>query len=81
MMADERVAAAVREVLSEAGAIREVKMFGGIGFFLNGNMVAAVSKRGLLLRVGKDRYAGRADAPRRRSHGDEGTHDRGLHLC
>jgi TfoX/Sxy family transcriptional regulator of competence genes len=34
----------------------EVKMFGGTGFMLNGNLVAAVSKRGLLLRVGKDRY-------------------------
>ena len=32
-------------------------MFGGIGFMLNGNMVAAVSKRGLLLRVGKDRQS------------------------
>ena len=31
-------------------------MFGGAGFMLNGNLVAAVSKRGLLLRVGKDRY-------------------------
>jgi TfoX/Sxy family transcriptional regulator of competence genes len=31
-------------------------MFGGIGFMLNGNMVALVSKRGLLLRVGKDRH-------------------------
>ena len=31
----------------------EVKMFGGTGFLLNGNLVAAVSKRGLLLRVGK----------------------------
>ena len=30
-------------------------MFGGIGFMLNGNMVAAASKRGLLVRVGKDR--------------------------
>jgi TfoX/Sxy family transcriptional regulator of competence genes len=30
-------------------------MFGGMGFMLSGNMVAAVSKRGLLLRVGKDR--------------------------
>ena len=56
MMVEERVAAAVRAVVSEAGAIREVKMFGGIGFLLNGNMVAAVSKRGLLLRVGKGRY-------------------------
>ena len=34
----------------------EVKMFGGTGFLLNGNLAAAVSKRGLLLRVGKDRY-------------------------
>ncbi len=56
MMADESLAADVRAALSEAGAIREVKMFGGIGFLLNGNMVAAVSPRGLLLRVGKDQY-------------------------
>ena len=34
----------------------EQKMFGGIGFMLNGNMVAGTSKRGLLLRVGKERY-------------------------
>ena len=31
-------------------------MFGGVGFMLNGNMVAAASKRGLLVRVGKDRH-------------------------
>jgi len=30
-------------------------MFGGIGFMLNGNLVAAASKRGLLVRVGKER--------------------------
>jgi TfoX/Sxy family transcriptional regulator of competence genes len=30
-------------------------MFGGIGFMLNGNLVAAASRRGLLVRVGKDR--------------------------
>ena len=29
-------------------------MFGGIGFMLNGNTVAAASRRGLLLRVGRD---------------------------
>jgi len=44
----------VRTALAGASAIREVKMFGGIGFMLNGNLVAAVSKRGLLVRVGKD---------------------------
>ena len=31
-------------------------MFGGTGFMLDGKLAAAVSKRGLLLRVGKDRY-------------------------
>ena len=54
-MTAEALAAAVRLALAGAGTVREVKMFGGIGFMLNGNMVAAASKRGLLLRVGKDR--------------------------
>ncbi len=44
----------VRAALKGAGALREVKMFGGIGFMLNGNLVAAASPRGLLLRVGKE---------------------------
>jgi len=39
--------------LSGAGTIREVKMFGRIGFMLNGNLIAGASNRGLLLRVGK----------------------------
>jgi TfoX/Sxy family transcriptional regulator of competence genes len=55
MAVDENFAAAVRAALAGAGTIREVKMFGGTGFMLNGNMAAALSKRGLLVRVGKDR--------------------------
>ena len=55
MAADWDLAASVRNVLLDAGAIREVKMFGGIGFMLNGNLLAGASKRGLLVRVGKDR--------------------------
>ncbi len=54
-MLDEReLAASVRTALAGAGALREVRMFGGIGFMLNGNLVAAASRRGLLLRIGKD---------------------------
>jgi TfoX/Sxy family transcriptional regulator of competence genes len=53
-MTTDELAAAVRDALSKSGTIREVNMFGGIGFMLNGNMVAAASKRGLLARVGKD---------------------------
>ena len=36
--------------------MREVRMFGGLCFMLNGNMVAGASKRGLLIRVGKDQH-------------------------
>src|SRR5215510_4039226 len=54
MAFDQDLAASVRTALVDASAIREVKMFGGIGFMLNGKLVAATSKRGLLVRVGKD---------------------------
>jgi TfoX/Sxy family transcriptional regulator of competence genes len=54
--ADQDLAERVRVTLADAGAIREVRMFGGIGYLLNGNMVAASSKRGLLIRVGKERH-------------------------
>jgi len=47
----------VRAAVSGAGAVSEVKMFGGIGFMLNGNLLAGASRRGLLLRVGSDREA------------------------
>ncbi|TGQ31263.1 TfoX/Sxy family protein [Mesorhizobium sp. M00.F.Ca.ET.216.01.1.1] len=57
MTADE-LATSVRAALAGAGDIREVKMFGGTGFMLNGNMVAGASRRGLLVRVGKDRQHG-----------------------
>jgi len=57
MTDDQELAASVQAALAGAGDIREVRMFGGIGFMLNGNLVAAASRRGLLLRVGKDRQA------------------------
>lgn len=37
--------------------VREQKMFGGVCFMLDGNMVAGVSPRALLLRVGKEGHA------------------------
>jgi len=57
MTAEDDLVAGVRAALAGAGSISEVKMFGGIGFMLDGNMVAAVSGRGLLLRVGRDACA------------------------
>jgi TfoX/Sxy family transcriptional regulator of competence genes len=55
MTGTDDIAAHVRAALAGIANLHEVRMFGGIGFMLNGNMLAAASKRGLLLRVGKDR--------------------------
>lgn len=55
MSAETDLALTVRAALQGIEALREVKMFGGVGFMVNGNLVAAASKRGLLLRVGRER--------------------------
>src|SRR5215472_6971118 len=57
MAVDEDLAERIRVALAGAGEVREVKMFGGLCFMLNGNMVAGTSQRGLLVRVGKDQQA------------------------
>ena len=57
MAIDEKLATHVRAALADASSLREVKMFGGLGFMLNGNMIAAVSDRGLLVRVGEQHEA------------------------
>jgi hypothetical protein len=55
MSADSDLAARVRAALRDVVAVREVRMLGGVGFMVNGNLVAGASKRGLLLRVGRER--------------------------
>lgn len=62
-MSPEDIAAAIRKELADVSDVREVKMFGGIGFMLSGNMVVAASKRGLLARVGEDAQAKSLKAP------------------
>ena len=57
MRAEDDLAARVRACLASVDGVSEKKMFGGVGFMLNGNMLAGTSKRGLLLRVGKERHA------------------------
>ena len=41
----------------------EQKMFGGTCFMINGNMLIGTSKRGLLVRVGKEAHAAAAARP------------------
>ena len=50
---DDDLATRVRAALSDASPVREVKMFGGLGFMLDGNIIAATSDRGFLVRVGE----------------------------
>ena len=57
MAVDEDLAERLRAVLGRTAAVREIRMFGGLCFMLNGNMLAGTSKRGLLVRVGKDQYS------------------------
>jgi TfoX/Sxy family transcriptional regulator of competence genes len=54
-MNEAELVACVRAALSGAGVLAEVKMFGGLGFMLNGHLLAGASRRGLLVRVGSDR--------------------------
>ena len=57
MAVDDDLTERMRAVLAGAGVVREVRMFGGLCFMLDGNMVAGSSKRGLLVRVGKERQS------------------------
>src|SRR5581483_5357843 len=63
----------------DVGEWTEVKMFGGIGFMLNGHLLAGASSRGLLLRVGEERARGAREAwdP---PHGHAWPDHEGLHL-
>ena len=54
---DEELVALVRSALAGRQSIGEVRMFGGICFTLNGNMLCGVDRARLMFRVGKDQYA------------------------
>ena len=56
MAHDETLAARVRALLDGAGKIGERRMFGGLCFLLNGNMIVGVEKDRLMVRVGKAGY-------------------------
>ena len=43
----------IQEQLQDVGGIVEKKMFGGVGFLLNGNMVCGVHGEDMIVRVGE----------------------------
>ena len=64
MAYDEGLAQRVRDELAGEPGLTEKKMFGGLGFMLEGNMaVAASSQGGLLLRVPPERTGDLAAEP------------------
>ncbi|MGD9049397.1 MAG: TfoX/Sxy family protein [Anaerolineae bacterium] len=56
MAYDEGLAQRIRDSLQEAPGLVEKKMFGGIGYMLQGNMACGVNQDTLIVRVGPDRY-------------------------
>jgi hypothetical protein len=53
----EKVADRIRRIIGDDPNVSEKKMFGGICFMLNGNMLCGPTKEGdLMLRVGKERH-------------------------
>ena len=56
MAYDEGLAHRIRDVLDEQPDLVEKKMFGGVGFMVQGNMACGVHKDMLIVRVGSDAY-------------------------
>jgi TfoX/Sxy family transcriptional regulator of competence genes len=56
MAFDETLAERIRKALARKKGIAEKKMFGGVGFLLNGNMCVGVWKESLIVRLDPDQY-------------------------
>jgi TfoX/Sxy family transcriptional regulator of competence genes len=54
MAFSETLAARVRKCLARKKGIGEKKMFGGVGFLLNGNLLVGVWKDSLIARLGPE---------------------------
>ena len=55
MAFNEILAARIRDALARKKGIEEKKMFGGVGFLLNGNLLVGVWKDSLCVRLGPDK--------------------------
>lgn len=57
MAYDENLTQRIRSHLTGITGLVEKKMFGGVGFLINGNMACGVNGSDLILRVDPDHYA------------------------
>jgi TfoX/Sxy family transcriptional regulator of competence genes len=56
MAYSESLADRIRGIVARHRGVTEKKMFGGVGFLLNGNMLVGVWKTSLIVRIGPDEY-------------------------
>jgi len=63
MAYDELLAVRIRAALTGEPGLKEKKMFGGVGFLINGNMACGVHKDDLIVRVGPAQYAAALTRP------------------
>jgi hypothetical protein len=56
MAYSESLAERIRGILARRRGITEKKMFGGVGFLLNGNMLVGVWNTSLIVRLGPDNF-------------------------
>ena len=54
MAFSEELAERIRHALARRKGVEEKKMFGGVGFLLNGNLLVGVWKDSLIVRLGPD---------------------------
>jgi TfoX/Sxy family transcriptional regulator of competence genes len=54
MAFSESLAARIRDAIGPKRGVEEKKMFGGVGFLLNGNMLVGVWKDSLIVRLGPE---------------------------
>ena len=71
---DRQLAERVRDLIAPRDGLTEKKMFGGIGWMLNGNMaVGVMSKGGLIVRVEPDETEALIAQPHVSTFGREGS--------
>jgi TfoX/Sxy family transcriptional regulator of competence genes len=71
---DQQLAERVREIVAPRTGVTEKKMFGGIGWMINGNMAAGVmSTGGLIVRIDPDETEALLAQPHVSTFGREGS--------
>jgi len=63
---DETLGLRIRNIVKGHPGLEEKKMFGGVGFLVNGNMACGVHKDSLIVRVGSDNYPSAVARPHTR---------------